>query len=293
MEGTKMLNKRYDFVILFDVENGNPNGDPDAGNMPRIDPETGHGIVTDVCIKRKIRDYVELLKEDERGYGIYIKQGIPLNRNHRQAYEAIGKEEQDKLTVKSKDTIDEAKAFICKNFYDVRTFGAVMTTGANCGQVRGPVQLNFARSLDPIFPQDLTITRVTVTREEDGEKKYNEMGRKQIVPYALYRMEGHVSASLANDPHIDFGESDLELLWESIINMFEHDKSASRGKMVTRRLIVFEHSSILGNYPSHKLFEKVSIGKKDGVVVPRHYSDYTVEIEPLSSEIEVKVIDKV
>lgn len=238
------IKNRYDFVILFDVENGNPNGDPDSGNMPRIDPETGYGLVTDVCLKRKIRNYVETIKEGESGYRIYIKDNVPLNRSDREAYDYLGIEPAKVADAKKKkENLDlEIRDFMCKNFYDIRTFGAVMTTFVkdklNCGQVRGPVQLSFAKSVDPIMPQEVTITRVAITTEADAEKKGTEMGRKYIVPYALYRAEGYVSANLARKT-TGFSEEDLELLWQAIMNMFEVDHAAARGKMATRELIVF------------------------------------------------------
>lgn len=273
------IKNRYDFVVYFDVENGNPNGDPDAGNMPRIDPETGFGIVTDVCLKRKIRNYVETVKEDEPGFDIYIKDGVPLNTSDNRAFEALGVDVKDIKKLKKDDpTLDEKiRDFMCRTFYDVRTFGAVMTTfvkGAlNCGQVRGPVQLTFARSVDPIIPQEVTITRVAITTEADAEKKGTEMGRKYVVPYALYRGEGYVSANLARKS-TGFSEDDLALLWDSIVNMFEHDHSAARGKMAVRALVVFKHGSELGNAPSYKLFDAVSTKKKEGVEAPRSIDDY-------------------
>lgn len=278
------IKNRYEFVILFDVENGNPNGDPDAGNMPRIDPETGYGLVTDVCLKRKIRNYVETAKEDAAGFRIYVKDGVPLNRSDREACAYVGVD-ADKLkeAKKKDDKLDEKlRDFMCENFYDIRAFGAVMTTfvkGAlNCGQVRGPVQLGFARSVDPILPQEVTITRVAITTEADAEKKGTEMGRKYIVPYALYRCEGYVSANLARKT-TGFSEDDLSLLWEAILNMFEHDHSAARGKMAVRELIVFRHDSELGNAPAYKLFDLVRVLRKDGVNAPRAYSDYDVEVD--------------
>lgn len=274
------IKNRYDFVILFDVENGNPNGNPDAGNMPRIDPETGYGLVTDVCLKRKIRNYVEDLKEDTPGYRIYVKEGVPLNRSDAEALAAVGVSGDLKAAKKSDPGIDlKLRDFMCSNFYDIRTFGAVMTTfvkGAlNCGQVRGPVQLSFARSIDPIVPQEVTITRVSITTEADAEKKGTEMGRKHIVPYALYRAEGYVSANLARKT-TGFSEDDLQLLWQAILNMFENDHSAARGKMAVRELIVFKHDSELGNAPAYKLFEKVQVEKR--VEVPRQYGDYNVSV---------------
>lgn len=276
------IRNRYDFVILFDVENGNPNGDPDAGNMPRVDPETGYGLVTDVCLKRKIRNYVETLKEDAPGYRIYIKDGVPLNRSDNKAIAALGIDGDLKAAKKSTPDIDrKLRDWMCQNFFDIRTFGAVMTTfvkGAlNCGQVRGPVQLGFARSVDPIVPQEVTITRVAITTEADAEKKGTEMGRKHIVPYGLYRAEGFVSANLARKT-TGFSDEDLQLLWQAILNMFENDHSAARGKMAVRELIIFKHDSELGNAPSYKLFDAVTVARKDGIAVPRSYQDYTVTV---------------
>lgn len=278
------IKNRYEFVILFDVENGNPNGDPDAGNMPRLDPETGYGLVTDVCLKRKIRNFVETVKEDADGYRIYIKDGVPLNRSDAEAFAHWNVDEKTIKEAKKKDDkLDEKiRDFMCSQFFDIRTFGAVMTTfvknNLNCGQVRGPVQLGFARSIDPIVPQEVTITRVAITTEADAEKKGTEMGRKHIVPYALYRCEGYVSANLARKT-TGFSEDDLALLWQAILNMFEVDHSAARGKMAVRQLIVFKHDSELGNAPAHKLFDTVTVARKDGVVSPRAYSDYTVTID--------------
>lgn len=280
---SETIKNRYDFVILFDVENGNPNGDPDAGNMPRVDPETSYGLVTDVCLKRKIRNYVETLKEDAEGYRIYIKDGVPLNRSDKAAMAALGINDDLKAAKKSDPDIDRRlRDYMCKNYFDIRTFGAVMTTfvkGAlNCGQVRGPVQIGFARSVDPIVPQEVTITRVAITTEADAENKATEMGRKHIVPYALYRAEGFVSANLARKT-TGFSEDDLKLLWQAILNMFENDRSAARGKMAVRELIVFKHDSELGNAPSYKLFDAVTVSKNDGVDVPRCYRDYTVTVD--------------
>lgn len=280
---SEVIKNRYDFVILFDVENGNPNGDPDAGNMPRVDPETGYGLVTDVCLKRKIRNYVEMLKEDAEGYRIYIKCGVPLNRSDKAAMAALGIDDDLKAAKKSDPDIDRRlRDYMCKNYFDIRTFGAVMTTfvkGAlNCGQVRGPVQIGFARSVDPIVPQEVTITRVAITTEADAENKPTEMGRKHIVPYALYRAEGFVSANLARKT-TGFSEDDLKLLWQAILNMFENDRSAARGKMAVRELIVFKHDSELGNAPAYKLFDAVTVSKNDGVDVPRCYRDYTVTVD--------------
>ena len=278
------IKNRYEFVVLFDVENGNPNGDPDAGNMPRVDPETGYGLVTDVCLKRKIRNYVEMAKEDADHYHIYIKDGVPLNSSDKEACAYVGADPDKLKEAKKKDEhLDEKiRDFMCSNFYDIRTFGAVMTTftkGAlNCGQVRGPVQLGFARSIDPILPQEVTITRVAITTEADAEKKNTEMGRKYIVPYGLYRAEGYVSANLARKT-TGFSEEDLELLWTAILNMFENDHSAARGKMAVRELIVSKHNCELGCAPAHKLFDLVKVEHKDGVTAPRSYGDYTVSVD--------------
>ena len=278
------IQNRYEFVIFFDVENGNPNGDPDAGNMPRIDPETGYGLVTDVCLKRKIRNYVETVKEDVPGYRIYVKDGVPLNRSDKEACTYLGVDADKLKEAKKKDADLDVKIrnFMCENFFDIRTFGAVMTTfvkGAlNCGQVRGPVQLGFARSVDPIVPQEVTITRVAITTEADAEKKGTEMGRKYIVPYGLYRAEGFVSANLARKT-TGFSEDDLNLLWQAILNMFELDHAAARGKMAVRELIVFRHDSELGNAPAWKLFELVRAERKENVLTPRAYSDYRIRVE--------------
>ena len=273
------ISNRYDFVVYFDVENGNPNGDPDAGNMPRIDAETGFGIVTDVCLKRKIRNFVQIAKEGEPGFDIYVSQGDVLNANDEKAFEALGiKPSEVKNLKKSDPKLDiKIRDFMCAAYYDIRTFGAVMTTfvkgGLNCGQVRGPVQLTFARSVDPIVPQEVAITRVAKTTDERAEKSGSEMGRKYVVPYALYRCEGFVSANLARKT-TGFSDEDLELLWVSIANMFEHDRSAARGKMAVRALIVFKHGSELGNAPSHQLFEAVGTKLKEGVEAPRSIDDY-------------------
>lgn len=281
---SEVIRNRYDFVILFDVENGNPNGDPDAGNMPRIDPETGLGLVTDVCLKRKIRNYVQTVKENESGYDVYIKENVPLNDSDRLAVEYVGLDPEDEKALKKakKDDPDldrKLRDFMCRNFYDVRTFGAVMTTfvkaSLNCGQVRGPVQLGFAKSVDPIIPQEVTITRVAITTKADAENKGTEMGRKYIVPYGLYRAEGFVSANLARKV-TGFTEDDLALLWQAIVNMFENDHSAARGKMAVRELIVFKHDSELGNAPAHKLFDLVKVERLNAPA--RQFSDYRVDV---------------
>ena len=293
-----VIKNRYEFVILFDVENGNPNGDPDAGNLPRIDPESGYGIVTDVCIKRKIRNYVETVKEDSEGYKIYIKEEVPLNRSDSTAYDYLGTDDKGIKDLKKKDPEVDRKIrdFMCRNFFDIRTFGAVMTTfvkaALNCGQVRGPVQLGFSSSIDPIVSQEVTITRVAITTEKDAESKSTEMGRKNIVPYALYRTEGYISANLARKV-TGFSEEDLELLWEAIINMFEIDHSAARGKMAVRELIVFKHSKELGDCPAYKLFDAVEVRKHDDVDYPRKYGDYTISIHEEQIPETVEVIRKI
>lgn len=276
-----VIKNRYDFVVLFDVENGNPNGDPDAGNMPRVDMESGYGIVTDVCLKRKIRNYVEMSKDEEPGYQIYIKDNIPLNRSDAKAFEYLKIDEKEIKSLKKTDPQLDIKIrdFMCHNFFDIRTFGAVMTTfvkaNLNCGQIRGPVQLGFARSIDPILPQEITITRVAITTESDAERKGTEMGRKYVVPYGLYRVEGYVSANLARKV-TGFSEDDLELLWQAILNMFENDRSAARGKMAVRKLIIFRHESELGCAPAYKLFDAVKVARKQGVEVPRSFFDYDI-----------------
>jgi len=295
---SEAIKNRYEFVVLFDVENGNPNGDPDAGNMPRIDPESGYGLVTDVCLKRKIRNYVELVKEEEEGYQIYIKENVPLNRSDNKAFEYLHIDETKRKDLKKNDPEADRKIrdFMCKNFFDIRTFGAVMTTfvkaSLNCGQVRGPVQLGFARSIDPIVSQEVTITRVAITTEKDAGNKSTEMGRKNIVPYGLYRVEGYISANLARKV-TGFSEEDLELLWEAIINMFEHDHSAARGKMAVRELIVFKHSKELGDCPAYKLFEAVEVTRKDGILYPRKYQDYEVIVHEGQIPETVEVIRKI
>lgn len=272
-----MINNRYDFIMLFDVENGNPNGDPDAGNSPRMDAETGYGFITDVCIKRKIRNYVSLTKEGEAGYNILIKPDKSLNEKFTDAYIEEG------LTLKQKgkntDDVKKARDYMCKNYFDVRVFGAVMSTGDDpCGIVRGPVQINFARSLSPINIQDVTITRQARTTEDRKATGETEMGRKSVIPYALYRAEGYISAAQANKI-TDMTEEDVELLWNAIINMFEEDHSAARGKMCTRKLYIFKHDSVLGNCPSHVLFDKITVKEKDGVYVPRKFDDYEIIID--------------
>ena len=277
---SEIIKNRYEFVYLFDVENGNPNGDPDAGNMPRIDPETSYGIVTDVCLKRKVRNYVQVVKEDQPPYCIYVKEKAVLNQQNEKAYKALGVKPEKKKLPKDQEKAKELTLWMCRNFFDTRTFGAVMMTEVNCGQVRGPVQLNFGKSIDPICPREITITRMAVTTEKEAESQSGDnrtMGRKSIVPYALYRTEGYISAHLAKQTI--FSEDDLELLWSAFINMFDHDHSAARGKMNARKLIVFKHDSALGNAPAHKLFDLVKVKPKDTSKPARSFDDYTIDID--------------
>ncbi|MBF0477037.1 MAG: type I-C CRISPR-associated protein Cas7/Csd2 [Deltaproteobacteria bacterium] len=294
---TDIVNNRYEFVYLFDVENGNPNGDPDAGNMPRLDPETSFGLVTDVCLKRKVRNYVEIVKNGESPFEIYIREKAILNQTHERAHQAIGAAGPgaDKKRKGSSDEVDKAREWVCRNFFDVRTFGAVMSTGVNCGQVRGPVQFNFARSLDPIVPLEVSITRMAVTTEKEAESQQGDnrtMGRKHIVPYALYRSEGYISAHLA--AKTGFSPQDLDLLWEALVNMFDHDHSAARGKMNARKLIVFKHDSMLGNAPAHKLFDLVQVGRStDDSRPPRAFSDYQVIIDQTGVPAGVTLEEKI
>jgi len=284
------IRNRYDFILLFDVVNGNPNGDPDAGNMPRVDPETEHGLVSDVSLKRKIRDAVLLEKTPPGngtpapGYDIYIRHHGVLEQLHRQAYEAEGLNLEEKSKEKKLDNVEKARAWMCQTFYDVRTFGAVMSTGVNCGQVRGPVQLTFARSKNRIAPLEQSIVRkaVATQREADSQiEKHDQvtgtMGRKTIVPYGLYEAHGFVSPHLAADT--GFTQEDLELLWKALTHMFEHDRSATRGEMATRKLVVFEHESALGNSPAHQLFRRLDVKLLDESKPPRSFDDYHVSLD--------------
>ncbi|AHG75932.1 Csd3 family CRISPR-associated protein [Mannheimia varigena USDA-ARS-USMARC-1296] len=272
------IQNRYEFVFFFDVTNGNPNGDPDAGNMPRLDPETSKGLVTDVCLKRKIRNFIEMSYENEAGYEIYVKEKSVLNLQNKRAYEALGIESEAKKLPKEESKAREITAWMCKNFFDIRTFGAVMTTEVNSGQVRGPVQLAFAQSIDPIIPLEVSITRMAVTNEKDLEKE-RTMGRKYIVPYALYRVHGFISAKLAEKT--GFSDEDVQKLWQALQLMFEHDRSATRGEMAARKLVVFKHDSELGNQPAHKLFERVKVervnGEKD--TPAKSYDDYRISVQ--------------
>ncbi|MBR7777324.1 type I-C CRISPR-associated protein Cas7/Csd2 [Undibacterium rugosum] len=272
---------RYDFVLLFDVKDGNPNGDPDAGNLPRLDAETGKGLVTDVCLKRKIRNYIGMLKNETPPFEIYVKEKAILNKTHERAYIAIGAEDllkgEDKKR-KGGDKMNEARQWMCANFYDVRTFGAVMSTGVNCGQVRGPVQITFARSIDPIVSSEHSITRMAVTTEKEAENQSGDnrtMGRKFTVPYGLYMAHGFVSAHLAEQT--GFGDDDMALLLDALTNMFEHDRSASRGEMTTRGLYVFKHDSKLGSAQAHSLFDRIKVNRQSDSVA-RDFSDYVVSV---------------
>jgi CRISPR-associated protein Csd2 len=294
---SETIKNRYEFVYLFDVENGNPNGDPDTGNMPRIDPETSYGLVTDVCLKRKIRNFVSIVKSNQTPYEIYIREKAILNQTHERAHQAVGVEDKGD-SKKRKGTgveVEKARAWMCSNFFDVRTFGAVMSTGVNCGQVRGPVQLNFARSIDAIVPMEVSITRMAVATEKEAEQQSGDnrtMGRKYIVPYALYRTEGYISANLA--AQTGFSEDDLKLLWEALVNMFDHDHSAARGKMNARKLIVFKHDSALGNAPANKLFDLVTVKRAtEAAKPPRAFSDYEVVVNRTDAPAGVAVEERI
>ena len=299
------LKNRYDFMLVFDVKDGNPNGDPDAGNLPRVDAETGQGLVTDVCLKRKVRNYIQLTKGTEAGYDIFVKEKAVLNKEIEGAYAKLGvdlsKAPADSADGKKRNKegqgqggeVDRARQQMCKDFFDIRTFGAVMSTGANAGQVRGPVQLTFARSVDPIVTLEHSITRMAVATEAEAEKQSGDnrtMGRKNTVPYGLYVAYGFVSPALA--AQTGFSAEDLEELWKSLVGMFDQDHSAARGLMATEKLIVFKHDSALGNAPSHKLFDLVKIARKDGVAVPRGFGDYTVTIDAASRPAGVEIIEK-
>lgn len=315
-----ILSNRYDFAVLFDVINGNPNGDPDAGNLPRLDPETNHGLVSDVCLKRKIRNYVDLTKAGQQGFAIYVQEASILNEKHREAYKALRPEnekvaKEKKLEPKDDKEATKLRQFMCDNFFDVRSFGAVMSTGINCGQVRGPVQLSFAQSIEPIVPQEISITRMAATNEkekaarlegsDENERTENRtMGRKHIVPYGLYMAHGFISAKLAE--RTGFSESDLEILLEAIQNMFEHDRSAARGEMAVRKLIVFKHDNALGNAPAHELFERIKVGRSidgafhaigdkalDNQPPARRFSDYMVKIDAAKLPEGVSLLERV
>lgn len=283
------LKNRYDFMLIFDVKDGNPNGDPDAGNLPRVDSETGEGLVTDVCLKRKVRNYVQLVKAGEAGYDIFVKEKAILNNLVDEAYAELGIDANSKKPAKG-ESVDKGRALMCKKYFDIRTFGAVMSTGANAGQVRGPVQMTFARSVGPVVTLEHSITRMAVTKVEDVEKE-RTMGRKNTVPYGLYVAYGFVSPALAK--HTGFSEEDLETLWTALVNMFDQDHSAARGMMATQKLIVFKHESALGNASAHKLFDLVKIAKKADVAVARKFADYEVVVPsqdemPQGVDVDVK-----
>jgi len=281
------MNNRYDFVYLFDVTDGNPNGDPDAGNLPRLDAETGQGLVTDVCIKRKIRNYVGVTKGEQPPYEIYIKEKAVLNQQHERAYQALDIDpDAKKRKSKGEAKAEEDKSitrWMCQNFFDIRTFGAVMTTGVNAGQVRGPLQFTFGRSIDPIISSEHSITRCAVTTEKEAEKQQGDnrtMGRKFTVPYGLYRMHGFINASLAAQTGFDSNGEDLELLWAALANMFDLDRAAARGQMAPQALIVFKHDSQLGNASAHRLFDRVKVSRSNGSETPaRTFADYVVKID--------------
>lgn len=315
------ISNRYDFVLLFDVANGNPNGDPDAGNLPRLDPETNHGLVTDVSLKRKVRNFIEMAHQDKDGFHIYVKEGAILNDQHRKAYKALrpddGKVDKDaKLNPKDDEEAIKLRNFMCKNFFDVRSFGAVMSTGVNCGQVRGPVQVTFASSVEPIVPVEISITRMAATNEAEkkqraeGSEESNDrtdnrtMGRKHIVPYGLYRVHGFVNAKLAEKT--GFSEEDMELVWTALRDMYDMDRSAARGQMTARRLIAFKHESALGNAQAHKLLERITVQRvHDGVAVPvgdkrshnwppaRAFSDYAITLDGADLPSGVTIDDRI
>lgn len=302
------VSQRHEFVLLFDVTNGNPNGDPDAGNLPRLDPETNQGLVSDVCLKRKIRNYVALASDNR----IYMSEGATLNTQHKEAWTAVMPEVRNdadfKKLPKDQQKARELTRWMCANFWDIRTFGAVMSTGVNAGQVRGPVQLAFARSVEPILPLEISITRLAATTEKDHDEKGGRtMGRKHIVPYGLYRAHGYVSAPLASHPQkgTGFSEDDLALLWDALVNMFDHDRSAARGEMATRKLIVFRHASALGNAPAQSLFDRVRVHRQhQGSTLPigspgmdnwppaRTWTDYHVSINHEGLAAEIEIIEK-
>ena len=320
---TEALQRRHEFVLFFDVKNGNPNGDPDAGNMPRMDPETGHGLVSDVCLKRKIRNYVEIAKADAQRFRIYVTEGAVLNEKHREAYVALrpgdaAATKDKKLTPKSDDEAVRLRAFMCDNFFDIRTFGGVLSTGINAGQVRGPVQIGFAQSVEPVLPLEISITRMAATSEaekktraegDDSPEKRGDnrtMGRKHIIPYGLYRAHGFVSAPLAHDHRkgTGFTDADLALLFDALRDMFEHDRSAARGEMTTRSLVVFRHASALGNARAQDLFRRVTahrnhhgsilpIGdtKLDNAPPARSFDDYAIQLDRAGLPDGIEMLD--
>ena len=275
------IQNRYEFVYFFDVTNGNTNGDPDAGNMPRLDPESSRGLVTDVCLKRKIRNYIEITEENQPGYDIYVKEKSILNLQNKKAYDALGIKPESKKLPKDEAKARELTQWMCANFFDVRTFGAVMTTEVNSGQVRGPVQIAFAQSIDPIIPLEVSITRMAVTSEKESEKQdggNRTMGRKHIVPYGLYRVHGFISAKLAERK--GFSDADVEKIWQALANMFEHDRSAARGEMTARKLIIFKHADALGNQAAHQLFDRVKVIRVQGESgsPAQSFNDYQINV---------------
>jgi CRISPR-associated protein Csd2 len=295
------LQNRYDFVLFFDVADGNPNGDPDAGNLPRMDPETNQGLVTDVALKRKIRNHVALAHEKEAGHGIYMTERSVLNETHALAYQATGIKQEPKKLPKKDEEARQLTDWMCANFFDIRTFGAVMTTEVNCGQVRGPVQLSFARSIEPILPLEISITRSSVTNEKDRDKE-RTMGRKHVVPYGLYRVHGFINAKLAEKT--GFSEEDLDTLWTAIRDMFDFDRSAARGQMASRRLIAFRHDSALGNAQAHKLFDRVSVARRSGddllpagdarthnLPPARKFTDYEIQLDTADLPTGVSIVE--
>lgn len=286
---SNVINNRYEFILFFEVENGNPNGDPDAGNMPRIDPETSYGIVTDVCLKRKVRNYIDLSQSDKTRFDIYVRENTVLNDTNEEAYSSLDIKPEPKKLPKDEGQAGAIVNYMCSRFFDIRAFGAVMTMEVNCGQVRGPIQFAFAKSLDSVVPQEVTITRMAVTNKKDAEKE-RTMGRKFIIPYALYRAEGFISASLAQKT--GFTEADLDIFWDALINMFDHDHSAARGKMSSRKLVIFKHDSVLGNAPAHKLFDLVKADRKDPSKPPRSYGDYTIGIDYDNKPENITIIEK-
>ena len=268
------MNNRYDFIYLFDCKDGNPNGDPDAANAPRIDPQDMHGLVSDVCLKRKVRNFALLAKERAAGYDIFVQQGSVLNEKIQNAHDGLGHKVDAKTKKADRNQVEAARGEMCKRYFDVRTFGAVMSTGSNAGQVRGPVQLSFSRSIDPILPLDVSITRMAVTDAKENDSPNQTMGRKNLIPYGLYRCHGFISAHLARDT--GFGDDDLALLWQALAQMFDHDRSAARGTMAPQKLWAFKHSTTLGNAPAHKLFELLAVARKPSVDVARAFTDYDV-----------------
>ncbi len=283
------IQNRYDFVYLFDCKDGNPNGDPDAANAPRIDPQDMHGMVSDVCLKRKVRNFALLAKGGVAPYDIFVRQGSVLNETIQKAHDDLGHEVDTKTKKYSREQVGSARAGMCQRYYDVRTFGAVMSTGANAGQVRGPVQISFSRSLDPILPLDISITRMAVTEAKDADTPNQTMGRKNLIPYGLYRCHGFISANLAAET--GFSEGDLALFWQALQQMFDNDRSASRGLMAPQKLVAFKHASALGNAPAHKLFERVNVARKADVPVARSFADYLVTVNKDNLPAGVEILD--